>query len=215
MRKESFVAAITGDHAKDWLADLVFELSTNAGVAWYSVATKRNLPASIIRVGGFLSALLSSLNSDDIALTKSDRGLFLTDTHPSRKFAGATAGFRSLVLLSATIHPAGLFMRSIGLDTASTTVHSATTGYKFKVRTVIDTGVTTRFKMRTADMYLRIARRLAAVCASVPGGIGIFLPSYAVLGVGSRPAPPADRARSRSAEDDLGGAPRSHQRRVG
>ncbi|MDA4132805.1 MAG: hypothetical protein OK454_06745, partial [Thaumarchaeota archaeon] len=68
IRKDSFVAAITGTHAKDWLSDLVFELSTNAGVAWYSVATNRNLPASIIKLGGFLSALLSSLDSDDIAL---------------------------------------------------------------------------------------------------------------------------------------------------
>jgi DNA excision repair protein ERCC-2 len=179
--KESFVSAITGDHKKDWLSDLIFELSTNAGVAWYSVATNRNLPASIIKLGSFLSALLSSLDSDDIALVKSDSALSLTDTHPSRRFLRATAGFRSLILLSATINPPGLFLRSIGLDEASTTVHSAITGYKFRIRTVIDSGVTTRFKMRTAEMYSKITERIAAVCGSVPGGVGAFLPSYAVL----------------------------------
>ena len=181
VRKDSFVAAITGSHTKDWLSDLVFELSTNAGVAWYSVATSRNLPASIIKLGSFLSALLSSLDSDDIALVKSESALFLTDTSPSKRFLGATAGLRSLILLSATINPSNLFLRSIGLDKTPTVVHSAVTGYKFRIRTVVDASVTTRFKMRTAEMYSKITERIAAVCSSVTGGVGVFLPSYAVL----------------------------------
>jgi len=180
--KGAFVGEITGNHAKDWLSDIVFELSTNAGVAWYSVATNRNLPPSIIKLGGFLSALLSSLDADDVALVKSESTLYLIDTHPSKRFLRATAGFRSLVLLSATIKPSDLFLRSIGLDESSTTIHSTTTGYKFKVRTVIDTGVTTRFKTRSPEMFSRIAQRVAAVCGSTWGGIGVFLPSYAVLG---------------------------------
>lgn len=181
IRKHSFVATITGSHTKDWLSDLVFELSTNAGVAWYSVATNRNLPASIIKLGSFLSALLSSLDSDDIALVKSESALFLTDTRPSKRFLEATAGFRSLILLSATINPSNLFLRSIGLDKTPTVVHSAVTDYKFRIRTVIDCSVTTRFKMRTAEMYSKITERVAAVCSSVTGGVGVFLPSYAVL----------------------------------
>jgi DNA excision repair protein ERCC-2 len=181
VRKDSFVSAITGSHTKDWLSDLVFELSTNAGVAWYSVATNRNLPSSIIKLGTFLSALLASLDVDAIALAKSESALFLIDTLPSKRFLGATAGFRSLILLSATINPSSLFLRSIGLDKTPTIVHSAVTGYKFRIRTVIDSSVTTRFKMRTAEMYSKISDRVAAVCSSVPGGIGVFLPSYAVL----------------------------------
>jgi DNA excision repair protein ERCC-2 len=182
MNKGAFVSEITGSHPKDWLSDIVFELSTNAGVAWYSVATNRNLPPSIIKLGGFLSALLSSLGADDVALVKSESTLFLTDTHPSKRFLRATTGFKSLVLLSATINPSDLFLRSIGLDQPSTTIHSTITGYKFKVRTVIDTGVTTRFKMRNPEMYSRITQRVAAVCGSTSGGVGVFLPSYAVLG---------------------------------
>ena len=181
VRKESFVSAITGNHSKDWLSDLVFELSTNSGVAWYSVATNRNLPRSIIKLGSFLSALLSSLDSDDMTLVKSDRAVSLTDTRASRRFLRATEAFRSLILLSATINPPDLFLRSIGLDDSSTTVHRATTDYKFRIRTVIDMGVTTRFKMRTVEMYSKIAQRIAAICNSTPGGIGIFLPSYAVM----------------------------------
>ena len=181
LSKELFVSEITGNHTKEWLSDLVFELSTNSGVAWYSVATNRNLPPSIIKLGGFLSALLSSLDSQGIALVKSDSALSLADTRPSSRFLRAIAGFRSLVLLSATINPSNLFLRSIGLDESSTVLHNATTSYKFRIRTIIDSGVTTRFKMRSAEMYSKIARRLAAVCDSTPGGIGVFLPSYSVL----------------------------------
>ena len=181
IKKEAFLNAITGNYPKDWLSDLVFELSTNSGVAWYSVATNRNLPGSIINLGSFLSALLSSLDSDDMALVKSDSALFLTDTRPSRRFLEATTGFRSLVLLSATINPSSLFLRSIGLDGSSTIVHSATTDYKFRVRTVIDCSVTTRFKMRTPEMYSKIARKIASVCSSTPGAIGVFFPSYSLL----------------------------------
>jgi DNA excision repair protein ERCC-2 len=179
--KRSFVASITGAHQKDWLSDLVFELSTNSAVAWYSVATNRNLPASIIKLGNFLTVLLSSLDSEDMALVKSDSTLSLTDTRPSKRLAAAIKGLRSLILLSATINPPNLFLRSIGLDEASTVVHSASTGYKFRIKTVVDGGVTTRFKMRSAEMYAKISDRLAAVCGSVQGGVGIFLPSYSVL----------------------------------
>jgi DNA excision repair protein ERCC-2 len=112
---------------------------------------------------------------------KSDLALFLTDTHPSRTFLGATSSFRSLVLLSATISPSNLFLRSIGLDESSTTIHSAIAGHKFRIKTVIDSSVTTRFKMRTARMYSEIALRVAAAANSTQGGIGVFLPSYAVL----------------------------------
>ncbi len=179
--KGSFVSALTGSHAKDWLSDLVFELSTNAGVAWYSVATNRNLPSSIIKLGEFLSALLSSISSEQIALVKSDSALFLTDTRPSRRFLEATDGLRSLVLLSATINPSALFLQSIGLDGSSASVHSAVTRNKFRIRTVIDSAVTTRFKMRTPAMYSKIARNIAAICGGTRGGIGVFLPSYSLL----------------------------------
>ena len=178
--KGAFVKELSERHPREWLSDLAFELSTNSGVAWYSVATGRNMPSSIIRFGSFLSNLLSSLDSDEISLVKSDRALFLTDTDPSKRFLGATAGLRSLILLSATINPSNLFLRSIGLDD-STIVHSAVTSYKFRVKTVIDTDVSTRFKLRTTEMYSRIAQKIIAVCESTSGGVGIFAPSYGIL----------------------------------
>ncbi len=184
--KPAFINAITGDHPKDWLSDLVFQLTTNSGVAWYSVATMRNLPVSIIKVGAFLSALLASVDLD-VALAKSDSALFLIDTNPSLRFLRAIAGFRSIILLSATINPSALFLRSIGLDQNSTSVHTVSTAYKFRIRTVVDTSVTTRFKMRSSQMYSEIAKKVAAICSCTAGGVGVFLPSYAVLGAVAGP----------------------------
>ena len=179
--KDAFASAISSGHTKDWLADLVFELSTNAGVAWYSVATSRNMPPSIIKFGAFMSTILASIDNEDVVLVKSEDSLSLADSNAPKKFMEATSGFKGLVLLSATIDPADLFLRSIGLDKTTTVLHTAKTSYRFKIKTVIDSGVTTRFSMRTHEMYARIATRIASIGASGCGGIGVFLPSYSVL----------------------------------
>lgn len=41
--------------------------------------------------------------------------------------------------------------------------------------------MTTKFKSRTTEMYLKIAEKIIAVIESNRGGIDIFTPSYAVL----------------------------------
>ncbi len=178
--KRAFAERLSGSHAKEWLSDLAFELSTTSGVAWYSVATGRNMPTSILRFGSFLSNLLSSIDSDEISLVKSDSALLLTDTRPSKRFLSAIERLRSLVLLSATMSPPSLFLRSLGLD-ESTVVHRAVTSGRFRIKTVIDKDVSTRYKLRTSEMYSRIAQKIVAVCKSTSGGIGVFVPSYKVL----------------------------------
>jgi len=181
VRKEDLAKAAVGEHPKDWLPGLVTELSANARVAWFSVATEQELPPSLARLGSFLGALLSALPSDRTALLRSERSLSLVDSDPAKRFLDATAGFRTLVLLSATINPPGLFLRSIGLDESSTVLHSAAATESFRIKTVIDMGVTTRFKMRTPEAHRRIAKRLAAIIGATPGGVGVFFPSYAFL----------------------------------
>lgn len=179
--KEAFTNAITMNHSKEWLPDLAFQLSTNSGIAWYTVATNHNLPNSIIRLGRFLSTFLASLESDDATLVKSDSALSLVDTNPAKRFLSVTTGLHNLILLSATIDPPRLFLRSIGLEESSTTVHTAVTDYKFQVKTLVDGSVTTRFKTRTPHMYSEIAQRIIAICNSVRGGVGVFAPSYLLL----------------------------------
>lgn len=179
--KPSFIDAITSGHHKDWLPNLVFQLTTVSGLAWLSVASAKNLPSSVLKVGSFFSALLSSLDSSELTLVRSESALTLLNTDPPRRFLRVIAGLRSVVLLSGTINPVDLFLRSIGLDGASTRIHTVPTANKFAIRTIIDTGVTTRFKMRTDLTYSNIAEKIAAICASTNGGVGVFLTSYALL----------------------------------
>ena len=54
--------------------------------------------------------------------------------------------------------------------------------------------------MRTAEMYSKITERIAAVCNSVTGGVGVFLPSYAVLESIAGPLRAADRGRPSTAQ---------------
>ena len=149
-------------------------------MAWQSIATGRNLPTSITKVGDFLRGLLSSLGSERTIVAKSDRALFLVDTDTPSRFTSLVKEYKSLVLLSATINPSDLFLKSIGLD-GRTRIHKVNPSQTFRVRTIIDVGVSTRFKLRTPEMFRKLTEKIAAICSAVQGGIGIFVPSYGVL----------------------------------
>ena len=178
--KANLARVLSKQHDATWLPNLVLELSASASVGWEAIATGRNLPVSIVKAGNFLQSLLSSYELDDTTITKSDETFFLVNTNPSNRFIEVVKDYRSLVLLSATINPSDLFLKSIGLE-GSTTIHKVDLSRTFRVQTVIDTGVSTRFKLRTSEMYVRMADKIAAICESVEGGIGIFMPSYTML----------------------------------
>ena len=179
--KVKFANLIKKDYNETWMPNLALELSACAGLGWESVATGKNLPTSILRVGNFIGDFLSSLGLPEKTMAKSDQGFFLVNTNPSDRFANIAKGFRSLVLLSGTINPSDLFLKSIGLS-ENTPIHKVDLKHVFKVKTVVDTGVSTRFKSRDPEMYSKITSKILAICDSVGGGIGIFAPSYAVLG---------------------------------
>jgi DNA excision repair protein ERCC-2 len=180
VEKNSLIEKISGSHDATWLPNIAFELSTCSGVAWQSIATGKNLPTSITRVGDFLRALLSSPGLEKTVVAKSDRAIFLVDTDTSSRFLGLVRDYKSLVLLSATINPSDLFLRSIGLD-ERTRIHKVNPNQTFQARTIIDTGVSTRFKMRTSEMFRKLTEKISAICGAVRGGIGIFVPSYSML----------------------------------
>ncbi len=178
--KAALAKAITNGHERTWLPNLVLELSTSANMGWEAIATGRNLPVSIVRVGDFLQELLLASDAEDITITKSDQTLALVNTNPSGHFLETVKDHRSLILLSATINPSDLFLKSLGLD-PHTVIHRVDLNREFRVRTVVDTGVSTRFKLRDSEMYRRIVTKIASICESIAGGIGIFVPSYAML----------------------------------
>ncbi len=166
------------DEGAPWLQNLAFELSLSSGAAWGSVVYERRLPSLILRVGQFLLRLSSA---SDSVLVKWENTLGLVDPDPVRGVAEHLSGFRSAVLLSATVNPSSVFARSVGLRPESVATYSASTEPLVTVRTAVDTGTSTRYKLRTPEMYSRISDRVAAVIRSTGSGVGVFAPSYSVL----------------------------------
>lgn len=178
VRKDDFVRRIQKHRNEVWLPNLALELSTCAGVGWETIATGRNLPTSIMKIGSFLTDLI--ISDDGSNLAKSEDAFFLVKADSPKHFRQLIDGYRSVVLLSATINPYDLFLKSIGLD-EDTALHAVLPNHKFKVKTVVDTGTSTRFKTRNPEMYSKIVSKVAAVCRATGGSVGVFFPSYVML----------------------------------
>ena len=179
LNRASVVDRIRDDHGTTWLQNLAFELSASSGAAWGSVVYERKLPSLILRVGEFLVRLSSSSRS---VLVRWENTFGLVDPDPVRGLAEYLSQFRSSVLLSATVNPSAIFARSLGLTPETVRTYEAAAEPFVVVRTAVDTGTSTRYKMRTPQMYAKIAERIAAVINSTSTGVGVFAPSYSVLG---------------------------------
>jgi DNA excision repair protein ERCC-2 len=168
-----------GNHGTAWLQNLAFELSASSGAAWGSVIYERKLPSLILRVGDFLARLSSSSSN---VLVKWDDCLGLVNPDPVGRTAAYLAEFKCSVLISATVNPSSTFARSVGLNPAGIETYQTTTVPLVTIRTAVDTGTSTRYKARTPEMYSKISHRIAAVINSTASGVGVFAPSYSILG---------------------------------
>ena len=177
--RASVLERFRNDHGTVWLQNLAFELSASSGMAWGSVIYERRLPSLILRVGDFLAKLSSS---SPAILVKWDDCLGLVDPDPVRGTAAYLEEFRSSVLISATVNPSSTFARSVGLDLNDIKTFRASALPLVNIRTAVDTGTTTRYKARTPEMYSKISCRVAAVINSTASAVGVFAPSYSVLG---------------------------------
>ena len=139
---------------------------------------ERKLPSLILRVGEFLVRLSSSSRS---LLVRWENTLGLVDPDPVLGLTEYLRQFRSSVLLSATVNPSVVFVRSLGLAPEMVRTYEAATQPLVVVRTAVDTGTSTRYKMRTPQMYSKISERITAVINSTDSGVGVFVPSYSVL----------------------------------
>jgi len=177
--RASVIDRFRDDHGTVWLQNLAFELSASSGAAWGSVVYERKLPSLILRVGEFLVRLSSSTRS---VLVRWENTLGLVDPDPVRGVAEYLSQFRSSVLLSATVNPSAVFARSLGLATETVRTYEAAAEPLVVVRTAVDTGTSTRYKMRTPKMYSKIAERITAIINSTSSAVGVFAPSYSILG---------------------------------
>ncbi len=178
--KASILERFRGEGGTAWLQNLAFELSSCSGAAWGSIAYERRLPSLVLTVGEFLARLSSSSGA---VLVKWENTFGLIEPDPVGGLASYLDEFRSSILVSATISPSSLFMRSLGLDPSRTTTYGVSAQPLVTVRTAIDTGVSTRYKLRSPEMFAKISGRVAAVIEATDDGVGVFAPSYSMLGV--------------------------------
>jgi len=176
--RASVVDRFRSEHGTVWLQNLAFELSASSGAAWGSVVYERRLPSLILRVGEFLTRLSSSTRS---VLVKWENILGLVDPNPVEGVAQRLSEFKCAVLLSATVNPSSVFARSVGLDPSKVSTFEVSAEPLVAVRTAVDTGTSTRYKLRGPEMYSKISDRVAAVISSTGSGVGVFAPSYSVL----------------------------------
>jgi len=172
--KASLIQRLRDARGAPWLQNLAFELSACSGAAWGAVTYERRLPSLILQVGEFLAKLTSS---EGAALVKWGSTLGLLDPDPVAGFAQSLTEFRSSVLVSATISPSAVFKRSLGLGEA-TGSYEVDIEPSVEVRTMVDTGTSTRYKLRTPEMVSKIADKVSAVIRGTPSGVGVFSPSY-------------------------------------
>ncbi|MDA4124861.1 MAG: ATP-dependent DNA helicase [Thaumarchaeota archaeon] len=189
--REAVLGEIRGAKGTGWLQNLAFELNACSGAAWGSIAYERRLPSLLLRVGEFLARLTSS---DGSLLVKWDRTLGLMYPDPVGGLAPYLDEFRSSILISATINPSAVFNRSLGLHGTGAATFHVPAEPNVVVRTAIDTGVSTRYKLRSPEMFSRISDKVAAVIQATRSGVGVFAPSYAVL------APIAERVSAKLGE---------------
>jgi DNA excision repair protein ERCC-2 len=176
--RESVLDRFRSEHGTVWLQNLAFELSASSGAAWGSVVYERRLPSLVLRVGDFLVKMSSSLKS--ILVTWQDT-LGLVDPNPVEGVAQLLSEFRCAVLLSATVNPSSVFARSVGLEPSKISTYEVSAEPLVTVKTAVDTGTSTRYKLRGPEMYSKISDRVAAVINSTGSGVGVFAPSYSVL----------------------------------
>ena len=141
MDRASVLERFRSERGSVWLQNLTFELSSCSGAAWGSITYERRLPSMILRVGEFLSRLSSSSR---VVLVKWENSLGLIDPDPVGGLDSYLGEFRSSILVSATINPSSVFMRSLGLNPSRTAVYEVSGEPLVAVRTAIDTGVSTR-----------------------------------------------------------------------
>ena len=89
----------------------------------------------------------------------------------------------SVVLMSGTLTPIDMFMNVLGLDEKTTESLVLDSPFPRENRLIlIKDDVTTKFTERNEDQFYRIAGNIVKAMNNIPGNIGIFFPSYGMMG---------------------------------
>ncbi len=86
------------------------------------------------------------------------------------------------ILMSGTLRPPETLRDVLGLDPARTQVRTYANPFPPENRmTLVDTGLSTRYKDRSADMWQKMAKTVADICEATSGNVAVFAPSYDLL----------------------------------
>ncbi len=88
----------------------------------------------------------------------------------------------SAIMMSGTLLPLEMHRDLVGLEPEKCILREYESSFpKDNVLNILGTNSTTRFSKRTFEEYSKIAKTIDAVVQTVPGGVGVFFPSYKVL----------------------------------
>ncbi len=101
---------------------------------------------------------------------------------PGKAAAKVFNAVHASILMSGTLRPPEVLRDTLGLDEARSAVKSYPSPFPPEHRLItIVNGTSTRFKDRTDDQWLNMARHIGNLCAAVKGNVAMFAPSYAIL----------------------------------
>ncbi len=85
----------------------------------------------------------------------------------------------STILMSGTLSPTEMHRDLLGMEATRTTMKSYVSPFpKQNRKNIIATGITTKYKERTADNFARIANKILLCAHAVKGNAAVFFPSY-------------------------------------
>lgn len=127
--------------------------------------------------GRFRTGALRYLERDDDGMT-----LHLRLLDPSVPAKKVFDGVHSAILMSGTLRPPEAVRDLLGLEADRTSVKTYANPFPPEHRlTLIQEGVSTRYKDRGPEMWANMARTIAEVCRHAQGNVALFAPSYDII----------------------------------
>ncbi|MGB1586285.1 MAG: ATP-dependent DNA helicase [Thermoplasmatota archaeon] len=127
--------------------------------------------------GRFRTGALRYLERDEDGLTLHLR--LLDPSVPARRVFDSV---HSAILMSGTLRPPDAVRDLLGLEADRTSVKTYASPYPPEHRlTLVQEGVSTRYKDRSPEMWDKMALTIADVCRKAEGNVALFAPSYDII----------------------------------
>lgn len=141
---------------------------------------------NLIKIYTFLNYILLYLSHPNILLyvdsIDKEKMLVFINVDPSEELNSLLNKFWSFIMTSATIGSPKIYCTILKLDPIKTKYYSINSqNLPKQIQVIIDTGLTTKYKKRTPELFKKIAERIYNICNVLPSNIGVFFSSYAVL----------------------------------